>query len=95
MKNKEWKFVAPAKMTLKKYPCGVKEGDIIALKKDLTYRGCNGEPTGDIKHAGEQAVILSGNPNDPDIVWLKWHDGDRETWDSDILETFEIIGKAT
>jgi len=95
MKNDKWELISPEMMSLEKYPFGVCAGDIVTLREDLSYKDHNEKPTGKIRPSGSEAMVLTGNPNEPDIVWIRWRDGQRETWDSDILDTFEITGKVT
>ena len=82
-------------MTLEEYPCGVSAGDVVTLRKDLKYKDHSGKPTGKFRPAGEDAMVLTGNPNEPGVVWIRWRDGKRETWDSSILDTFKITRKVT
>jgi hypothetical protein len=91
--NEEYKLVTPEMMSLRTYPCGVSAGDIISLKEDLHYQDHKGKPSGKVRPSGSEAMVLTGNPEEPDVVWFRWRDGERETWDSTILETFEITGK--
>jgi hypothetical protein len=88
-----WKFISPEMMTLREYPCGIRAGDIISLREDLHCYDSNQQPTGEIRPSGDQAMILTGNPDEPNVVWIRWRDGERQTWDEDILESFEIVGK--
>ena len=82
-------------MSLEKYPCGVAAGEIISLREDLHYKDQNGNEIGKIRTAGEEAMILTGNQNEPEVVWIRWRDGEKETWDSSILDSFIIKGKNT
>jgi hypothetical protein len=86
----DWKFITPAMMTLQDYPCGVSAGDVVSLREDLHYRDHNEQPTGQVRSAGDEAMVLTGNPDEPDVVWIRWRDGKRETWGPDILKTFEV-----
>lgn len=79
-------------MTLEVYSCGVRAGDILRLRHDLHTRYHDGRPTGVIHPAGEENVVLFGNPNEPDVVWLRRPDGEQHTWDNTIFETFERTG---
>lgn len=93
--NDEFKFVTPDDMSLEEYPCGVCAGDIISLKNDLHYTNYKDQPTGEVRSAGSEAMVLTGNPEEPDVVWLRWHDGERATWDETILEAFKVTRKIT
>lgn len=90
--NDEWKLITPEMMTLRSYPCGVNAGEVLSLREDLHYADNKGKPTGKLRTAGEEAMVLTGNPDEPDIVWIRWRDGERATWDSTILDFFEITG---
>ena len=82
-------------MTLRQYPCGIDAGEILALRDELYYRDYDGNLTGEVRQSGEQAMVLTGNPDEPDVIWIRWRDGERQTWDEDILDTFERAGRVT
>lgn len=88
----EWKLVTPEMMTLRKYPCGLSARDVLELKSELIYRDSQNNPTGEIRLAREQATVLTGNPDEPNVIWIRWKTGENETWDDDILSSFTRIG---
>ena len=91
----DWKLITPEMMTLRDYPCGVSRGDILTLREELLYRDQQGNPTGEVRPAGEEAMVITGNPDEPTVVWIKWGDGETQTWDEEILAAFERTGRAT
>ena len=90
---KEWKLITGDSMTLGVYPCGVRAGDILRLSSELKIRDHDGNFTGIDHPAGEENVVLFGNPDEPDVIWLERPNGERHTWDSTVLETFELTGR--
>ena len=88
----DWKLITQNMMTLVDYPCGVVAGDILQLRATLTYRSYDETPTGEVRPAGDQAIVLTGSPDEPDVVWIRWKDGERQTWGDTIFEDFERIG---
>lgn len=88
-KQSEWKLVG--QYGVAEYKCGLRQGDKIRLKKDIQVTYSDGVPSGDIHRAGEIWSVLSGSPQDPDIVFLLQPDGKRHTWsdDSSIFDAFE------
>ena len=88
-----WELITPEMMTLRDYPCGVSRGDILTLRQDLNYRNHLDQPTGEIRHAGEEAMVMTGNPAEPDVIWIKWREGTTQTWDDDIMKSFERSGR--
>jgi hypothetical protein len=88
--NDDWQYVPTDAMTLREYPCGVTVGEMIALREDLVYRNGDDQPTGEVRRAGSEAVVLIGNPDEPDVVWIRWHDGECQTWDETILDDFKL-----
>jgi len=89
----DWKLITPEMMTLREYPCGVVVGDLLSLRSDLHYRDHENQLTGQVRQAGEDAMVLTGNPDEPAVIWIRWRDGERATWDEDILEFFERTGR--
>ena len=87
----DWKLITDEMMTLYTYPCGVAAGEILRLKEDVVYRNSGGSATGEVRDAGSLAGILTGNADEPDVIWLRWEDGDVQTWDATILDSFERI----
>ena len=91
--SEDWKLVTADQMTLEEYACGVKAGDILRLRSDLHIRDSHGQPTDKIQPAGEKNVVLFGNRDEPDVIWLERPDGEQHTWDLSILDTFELTGE--
>ncbi|MEO1236060.1 MAG: hypothetical protein AAFX76_04660 [Planctomycetota bacterium] len=91
----DWELITPEMMTLVDYPCGVSRGDVLALREELRYRDHQDRPTGKVRPAGEEAMVVTGNPDEPDVVWIKWRDGTTATWDDRILDVFERRGRVT
>jgi hypothetical protein len=89
--SEDWKFVPPEEMQLRSYPCGVSTGDCLRLLKELVIRDHRNRPTGKKHSAGEIWTVLSGHPDEPDVIWLQQPDGERHIWDAmDMLQWFEI-----
>lgn len=88
----DWKLITPEMMTLREYPCGLSRGDILTRREDPRYRDHLGNLTGEVLPADEEAMVITGNPDEPDIIWIKWRDGTSSTWDDDIFDTFEHTG---
>lgn len=91
--KEEWKLVATHQMRLMEYPCGVQAGDILRLRGDLRVRDHRNQPTNETYPAGEENVVLYGNPEEPNVIWLERPNGVRHTWDETVLETFESTGR--
>ncbi len=91
--TKNWKLVTSDQMKLAVYPCGVAAGDILRLRGAIDVQDHNGNITGQSHPAGEENVVLFGNPGEPDVIWLERPCGERHTWDSTVLETFELTGR--
>ena len=91
--TEDWKLITSEQMILKKYRCGVRAGDVLRLRSDLHVRDHRDCLTGEIHPAGETNVVLMGNPTEPDVVWLERPNGEQHTWDSSVLETFELTGE--
>jgi hypothetical protein len=89
----EWKLVSSDQMKLEHYPCGIRAGDILQLRADLHIQDHNGQPTGTVYPAGEEIVVLFGNPDEPDVIWLRHSNGEQHTWGETILDTFEPTGR--
>ena len=86
----EWKLTTHDQMTLREYPCGLRAGDVLRLRTDLHVRDHRGRQTGKFHPSGERNVVLTGNPSEPDVIWLERPNGEQHTWDSTVLETFEL-----
>ena len=78
-------------MTLRTYGCGLSAGDRLRLRRDLPIRDHKGRPTGVVHRAGEIWTVLTGDPLEPGIVWLRQPDGERHTWDETVLDWFERL----
>jgi len=91
MSGDEYRAVPASERTLLKYPCGLKAGDRLRLKSDLTIRDHDGRPTGERIAAGTIWTVLAGHPNEPSVVWLREPGGAEHTWDESVLEAFEPI----
>lgn len=89
--TEDWKFVPPEAMTLGAYRCGVQAGGRLRLGRGLPIRDHRGRPSGRVHRAGEIWTVLTGNPDEPDVVWLRQPDGGQHTWDDTVLEWFEQL----
>ena len=75
---------------LSPYPCGLRRGAKVRLKEPIVVRDSVGAETGIVYPKGEVWTVLSGNKNEPDVIWLRQPNGDRHTWEaSSFFETFE------
>ena len=90
---KEWKLITGDSMALGAYPCGVTAGDVLRLRSELKIRDHDGKFTVVDHPAGEENVVLFGNPDVPDVTWLERPDGEGHAWDETVLETFELTGR--
>jgi hypothetical protein len=92
MAKDEWKLVGPDDMVLQQYPCGVMAGEGLRLRRDIVVQDHKGQPTGEVHREGGIWNILTGNPSEPNTVWLRQPDGHMHTWTSDdLLEWFERL----
>jgi hypothetical protein len=89
----EWKLVTSDMMTLRDYPCGLSAGDTLCLLSDLVIRDHKGRPTGQVRVAGETSTVLTGNPAEPKVIWLRWADGEVHTWDDTVFDSFQTLKK--
>jgi hypothetical protein len=88
----DWKFASSDEMTLTQYPCGVCAGSQLQLRMDLHIRDHKGRPTGEVFIAGSVWTVLTGNPDEREVIWLRDPSGDQQTWDdSDLLASFEQV----
>jgi len=86
----DWKIVT--EYSLKTYPCGLRAGDRLRLRKELIQRFHDGRPTGKSYACGTIFEVLSGVGDEPDVIWMRQPDGNRHTWDdASIFEWFEIV----
>ena len=74
-------FVPAESMTLRAYACGAVAGQEVVLRKELKMEDSTGKPTGHVYAAGERWQVLTGNPKEPDVVWLRNPRGAYHTWD--------------
>ena len=84
-----YRVVLPGDHTLKLYPCGVRAGERLRLKRDLDVLDPEGRQTGHVIARGTVWTVLAGLPEEPDVVWLEQPDGETHTWDDRILGDFE------
>ena len=91
MSSNQFKLVT--EYPIRTYRCGLQVGERLKLKKDIIMRDHTGKPTGEVLHAGEVWIVLSGAAESPTVVWLRQPDGERHTWDDElsIFEAFERI----
>lgn len=86
----DWELVEASKFKLFVYPCGVEAGVKLRLKDALVCRDPEGNETYRFD-ANSEWIVLRGNSNQPDVIWLRNPDGDTHTWDdSDLLDRFKI-----
>ena len=78
---------------LRQYPCGLRVGDTVRLRRDIVVRDHRDKATGIVHRAGEIWSVDIGVSDEPNVIWLLQADGDRHTWDYDqsFHETFEIL----
>lgn len=84
----KWELITEYPVT--EYKCGLRQGDIIRLHKDLTIRDHNGVETG-VFPCGEESVVLSGMEG---TIFLRRPNKKRHTWtdDDSIFEYYERVG---
>ena len=80
MATDEWRIVGAYDLPV--YQCGLRAGQILALRRDLVITDSDG-PTGEVRRKGERHTVLHGSSHDPGSVWLLDSDGHRCTWDDD------------
>ena len=91
MSGDEGRFILPSDHTLIEYPCGVRAGDYLRLKRDLPLLDHKGRHTRGTILAGSIWQVLAGLPHKPDVVWLQEPTGKSHTWDDTVLNSFEKI----
>lgn len=90
----EWKFVGADEMILHVYPCGLAAGDTIRLLHELVIRDFRHKLTGTVNLPGEVWKVLSGNPAEPHVVWLREPDDREHLWDNEtIYDWFEVVSE--
>lgn len=76
---------------LESYPCGLKMGDCLILRRTLTMT-TNGKPTGEVFAAGSTWLVLAGFDAEPHVIWLRNPAGTKHTWDdTSIWESFDKV----
>jgi hypothetical protein len=87
------KFRLVTRYDVRSYECGLQVGDIVRLKHDIVVRYKNGKPSGEVRLAGEESIVLPGSTDDPGILWLRNATGERWTWDDNeqFFDSFEIV----
>jgi len=76
---------------LSQYPCGVKAGSRLRLRKDLVVCDHEGKPTGNVHRAGGLWQAIEGISTEPSVVWLLQPDGQMHTWDDDDLLSWFVL----
>jgi hypothetical protein len=87
----EYLAASASEHTLDEYPCGVRAGERLRLKRDLELLDHEGRPTRGVIPAGSIWLVLAGIPREPDVVWLQEPSGREHTWDETVLDDFERI----
>ncbi|HSH15510.1 MAG TPA: hypothetical protein VLD18_05710 [Verrucomicrobiae bacterium] len=87
-----WKLVTSYELEL--YPCGLRAGDKLRVKKAIRVRDHRGMETEELYDVGEIWTVLPGVESEPRIIWLRRANGDRCTWDESIFETFAPVTAA-
>lgn len=87
-KKPQWKLnIGPH---LEAYPCGLKMGDRLILRRDLAIETTDAKPTGVVYDAGSQWMVLAGFAAEPHVIWLRNPRGQNHTWDAEsIWESFD------
>jgi hypothetical protein len=88
-----WKLVTSYGLEL--YPCGLRAGDQLRVKKVIPVRDHQGTETGEVYDVGEIWTVLPGVDSEPKVIWLRRANGDRCTWDESIFETFAPVTAAS
>lgn len=86
----DWKLITSYELA--NYPCGLKVGDQLRLRRDLIMTDHDGKPTGKSFLQGAVFEVLPGVTKEPNVIWLLSPDENRHTWDeTSIFDKFEII----
>jgi hypothetical protein len=73
------------------YPCGLKGGEKLRLRRPLPVVDATGGMTKS-HPAGEEWTVIGGDTHVGDVVWLREPDGSRHTWDNEtIFDWFEVV----
>lgn len=90
MSDDDYRAGAPRRLDL--YPCGLRAGERLRLRRVLFVRDHEGRATGRVHVAGEIWTVAPGAAHEPSIVWLAEPDGSPHTWDDDaIFADFERV----
>ena len=90
--NVIWEF--HSRNPIKTYSNGAAAGDKVRIIKEIVSRDWDGNPTGEVYPCGEVWTVLTADPQESDIIWLRQTKGHRCTWDTDVFfETFEKVGE--
>src|SRR5207249_5629190 len=76
--TKPAKFVS--QFPISEYRCGLRAGQRVRLKHDITVLDHKGQPTGKVHREGEIGSLLRGSKEPPVVVWLPQTDGAPHTW---------------
>ena|SRR2546428_360271 len=76
-KPAKWKFVS--QFPISEYRCGLRAGQRVRLKHDITVLDNKGQPTGKVEREGEIWSLLRGSKEPPVVVWLRQTDGAPHT----------------
>ena len=91
MSKDDYRAVPWSAHDLEVYPCGVRAGTRLRLRKDLAQQDHTGRPTGKVYPAGGVWQAIQGMSSEPEVVWLLQPDGAMHTWDDDsLLDWFEV-----
>src|SRR2546425_7552730 len=72
-KPAKWKF--DSEFPISEYRCGLRAGQRVRLKHDITVLDHKGQPTGKVHREGEIGSLLRGSKEPPVVVWLPQTDG--------------------
>jgi tetratricopeptide (TPR) repeat protein len=89
------RYTIVAEYPITRYKCGLKAGDQVRLKKNLTVTGYKNRPTGEVHPKGEICTVLRGSIFDGEVeLWVRLLDGKETGWEDkreSISEWFEYI----
>jgi hypothetical protein len=72
------------------YPCGLRAGDVLRLRHDRQLRVDREGTSAQVQPAGERNVVLPGNPDEADAIWLERPGGEPITIESSDLDAFDL-----
>ena len=84
-----WKLVT--EYPLERYDCGLTAGQVIRLLQDLNITNDKGRVTGKRFSSGTLWIVLRGQSDEPNTIWLRDPNGDRCTWDHTVFDYFELV----